>query len=601
MRKSGFIILTVMALLLSASAAPTAMASGTLPQGTGGVTVTQLPNFIINGEEVTLRARCDNPARDKIDMAGFYVSGGGEGMLRIECAEGVAALSLDDSALFSASTELPENITGTFVCRAFVVCGGEEIESEKLLFDARPPLPPPAIGIRNGSKVVPDNLVLSWKGVEGAACYAVKLQDITKNSYLLGSASDRLSEAYYWVQGDTDTIVADEYKKLVPGRKYRFTVASAYDHANVYGSSVVFTAVSASTVKKTAPKATTGLYHSDGGADITLYGSIDAAGLQLSEYGFLAGPSEKSLERMPMDNPEQIAGGVYSMAVPVKSGQTTVFYRAYAKSANGAEKLGSLNKAYLDRDDPFEPAQKTAEVISKSYVNRLKAIDPGWAFQFIKSKPYNVADTGIELLNGWEEEHILKNFAFPGMKIHINKGALEQFGKAAELMNGTRVKIAYNDGSVSSFLLKDLVDTAYCYNSRYIYPSTSGLPENWRWSLSLHSWGASVDINARVQVNGQRGINFAPIKSGAAKLRLLPGVDADGALVFAYDGEPQQGKPVPDEVSNYILYELAFKPAGFYWGAYFGNNRTDAMHFTLVEEPAHPDIPLREAKELPDE
>jgi hypothetical protein len=438
--------------------------------------------------------------------------------------------------------------------------------------------------------------------VEGAACYAVKLQDVTEGSYLLGRASGSPSEAYYWVPGDMSSVPSDSYQ-LVSGHKYRLTVASAYDQTGVYGNSVDFTALSASAVKQAALKVTTGPYgKNDGG--LTLHGSVDTSGLRLAGYGFLAGKKEGALKRMPMDKPEEFTGGAYSMTVSTDGADAGVYYyRAYAAGENGVEKLGSLQKVQLGVNGPFAPSEKKA-TISSSYVKKLNAIDPGWAFSFIKIRPYDVADTGIELLNEWERDHLIKDFEFPGMDITINKGAVKQFEAASRLLTGTSVKLVYKDGSVSSFMLGDLVDTAYCYNSRYIYPTTASaggalLPDKWRWSLSLHSWGVCVDINARVQVNGQRGINFYAIKDGAVRLRRLPGVDSDGAVVLAYDGYPRKGSLVPDDVLNYILYELAFKPAGFYWGAYFGNNRTDPMHFTLIEAPARKDIPLREAKELP--
>ena len=41
-------------------------------------------------------------------------------------------------------------------------------------------------------------------------------------------------------------------------------------------------------------------------------------------------------------------------------------------------------------------------------------------------------------------------------------------------------------------------------------------------------------------------------------------------------------KNIPEPLTNYFLYELAFFRAGFSWGVYYPH-KSDAMHFTLSE------------------
>ena len=574
-----------------------------------GLTVAALPNRVINGDTITFYARCVNPSLAKVTGAGFYVGSDTEDLQKINCKKKVSELSEAASMLFEVEMKLPRYTEGYY--KAFVLCGGEEITSEALPFHARPPLPPPVISVQSGARLTAQEVSIDWEAVDGAAYYGVTLRDIssgTGSALLLGQDSADAAEAYYWVDADTTRVQAGAWRsKLVSGHTYRLFVCSSYDKQAVFGKSVQFKVISRSTAANTAPVVETGLHYKNGDGTITLYGAVDCAGRPLSQAGFLVGKSVNDLKPRRVENPDEFTGGAYSLTLDVKNeNDGTLYYRAFAVGKNGVEKRGELKKAVLENADPFAPVEKTAK-IDESYVPRLAAIDKEWSFHFIKKLPYNFSNTEIQLLNDWEEQHILKGFPFPGKAISINIWAINQYKAAAASLNSTQVKLVYKDGSATSFLLKDLVKTAASYNSRYIYPvmtdeNGNKLPPHlWNWRLSLHSWGASVDVNAAIRVNRQKGINFAAIRGGAVKLSCTQGSDSGGAVVLHYDGYPQQGQLVPDDVSSYILYELAFKKAGFYWGAYFGNNRTDPMHFSLIEVPARKDIPLWEAKELANE
>lgn len=602
-----FGLLIGLMLLLGELYAPEAAAAPMA--GSGQIIITALPNRVMNGNTITFYARCVNPSLAKVTGAGFYVGQYADSMQKIDCVQTAQELSLAASLLFEAQISLPKYADGFY--RAFILCGGEEILSDTLPFRALPPLPSPSLELQNGAKVTAKELDLSWEAVDGAAWYGITLQDTTKGgggAMLLGRDADDAAVAWHWVNGNTTHVQNGSWRsKLISGHTYRLSVCAAYDKQNRYGKTLDFQIISKSTASGTKPQVDTGLYYKNGDGTVTLYGAVDSSGRQLSQVGFLVGKTENALKRRQIENPDEFAGGAYSLTVTVKSEDTGVlYYRAYAKGKNGREERGELKKIDFSNPDPFEPVQKTAE-ISESYIPLLSSIDKDWSFSFIKKLPYNYSNTEIQLLNDWEEQHILKGFPFPGKALNINIWAINQYEAAARALNNTKVKLVYKDGSIASFLLKDLVQTAASYNSRYIYPTLEDnkgnklMPHLWNWRLSLHSWGVSVDINAAIRINRQKGINFAAIRSGAVRLAQVPGKDIDGAIVLKYDGFPERGKLVPDDVSNYILYELAFKKAGFYWGAYFGNNRTDPMHFTLIEVPAKKDIPLREAKELTNE
>lgn len=599
-RKSSVLPRVLLCALLTAAFAVSAARAAPGPGYTGRVAVEALAGRTYNGGAVTLYGRLANPGGEAVVEAGFYV-GDGEETQRVPCALTAEALSAA-AVSFTADAALP--LRDGCWYRAFALCAGGEAVSDAVPFDGRAPLPPPALRLTDGARYTAKELALQWDAVEGAALYGVKLLDATQGSYLLGSAGAG-EDAYLWVEGGATSVEPDAYRsKLRAGRAYLLTVCAAYDKRSLFGRSVRFSVLGEAAAASAAPEAETGLYCRNGDGTVTLYGSVDGGGRPLEQYGFYVGASENGMRRVPAEEPAEYGPGAFSLDVP--DGGGAIVYRAYAVGANGTERMGRRRKASLADPDPFEPVERTAAV-SKSYVPLLSAIDPEWQFDYIKAKPYNWANTEIEILNGWEEEHILGGFPFPGRDLQINRGAEAQFAAAAALLNETMVKVVYDDGIVSSFTLADLVKTAACYNSRYIYPSTTDgdggarMPEQWSWRLSLHSWGLSVDVNAAVPVNLQKGINFALIRAGAVKLTRVPGMDGDGAVVFRYAGAAPQGKLVPDDVLNCILYELAFKPAGFFWGAYFGNNRTDAMHYTLIEVPAKKDIPLAEAPEVADD
>jgi len=138
----------------------------------------------------------------------------------------------------------------------------------------------------------------------------------------------------------------------------------------------------------------------------------------------------------------------------------------------------------------------------------------------------------IEVDPVWISENIV-TINLPGLnrKVQVNKAAADNFIKAFTLIkNGTAT---INGRQVSLLSLIKTMDGTFV--TRHV---------NWNPAngLSNHSWGTAIDINAN---NHFRYVNPA--------------------------SEPND--------PNVILWEKAFKPAGFSWG----NRYSDAMHYELLK------------------
>ena len=144
----------------------------------------------------------------------------------------------------------------------------------------------------------------------------------------------------------------------------------------------------------------------------------------------------------------------------------------------------------------------------------------------------NTAGGRIEIDPQWGKANIV-TITLPGLNraVQVHRTAADNFIKAFTLIkNGTAV---VNGRTVSLLSLVKTMDGTWV--PRHV---------NWNPSrgLSNHSWGTAIDINA---ANHFRYVN--------------PGTERN---------DP-----------NLILWEKAFKPAGFSWG----NSYADAMHYELLD------------------
>jgi hypothetical protein len=137
----------------------------------------------------------------------------------------------------------------------------------------------------------------------------------------------------------------------------------------------------------------------------------------------------------------------------------------------------------------------------------------------------------IEVDPQWVAENIV-TITLPGLnrQVQVHKDAADHFITAFNyIKNGTAI---INGQQVSLLSLLDTMDGTYV--TRHV---------NWNSErgLSNHSWGTAIDINA------------------------------DGHFGYV-DPDSDPNDP------NVILWEKAFKPAGFSWG----NRYSDSMHYELI-------------------
>ena len=202
--------------------------------------------------------------------------------------------------------------------------------------------------------------------------------------------------------------------------------------------------------------------------------------------------------------------------------------------------------------------------------------------------PYEAVEGELLVNPAWVEENIVDLSYLYGVTFPVHRRALSHFEAAMSAIRGSIVSITYANGETRSCPLVDLVmynlgDGAY--NPRF----TSG-----GQNVSAHSFGTAIDVNSALPVNRMSEENRQIIAGAMSRLTYTgEGFRGESRIYnFDYAGEPPaNGAAVPDELKNCLLYEIAFEPAGFYWGYYF-SDPCDPMHFTLTEIPQNPSVNL---------
>ncbi|MEN6349465.1 MAG: Ig-like domain-containing protein [Syntrophomonas sp.] len=199
-----------------------------------------------------------------------------------------------------------------------------------------------------------------------------------------------------------------------------------------------------------------------------------------------------------------------------------------AKKPAATESNGNINKETVSRG-ASSPATSTVKnnTSTNSTYDKLSKVQGSYG-------QFRYKDTSggrIEIDPQWVAENIV-TITLPGLnrKVQVHKDAADNFIQAFNyIKNGTAV---VNGREVSLLSLVKTMDGTFV--SRHV---------NWDSSrgLSNHSWGIAIDINAG---NHYRYVD--------------PSTEAN---------DP-----------NLILWEKAFKPAGFSWG----NSYSDSMHFELL-------------------
>ena len=170
----------------------------------------------------------------------------------------------------------------------------------------------------------------------------------------------------------------------------------------------------------------------------------------------------------------------------------------------------------------------------------------------------------------------------------VNKAAVAPFEQAIYYLRHTYVHVG---GKWDSNILR-LSFLVAAYNGPYFPRQEEGTP-----FLSPHVLGLAVDLNHSMGPNGPAPDNWNIFCREISENLIYNGIrEKDGRRYydFTYIGDwGTEYEKVPTVIQNYLLYELAFFRAGFFWGVYY-DHTCDASHFGLGEyDPSiHSDSPL---------
>ena len=200
--------------------------------------------------------------------------------------------------------------------------------------------------------------------------------------------------------------------------------------------------------------------------------------------------------------------------------------------------------------------------------------------------------------NGWIARNTTSIDTPFGDDWRVNKAAEEPFRQAVRYMRTTYVHVGgrWNSGVVR---LSRLVRS---YGGPFIGRQEENSP-----FLSPHVLGLAVDLNPGGP-NEAVPENWDTFCREISENLIYNGIKEQNGLKyydFTYIGTWGAAyERVPTVIQNYLLYELAFYRAGFFWGAYY-DHTCDASHFGLGEyDPeifSHSPLALRKVFEYIDE
>lgn len=183
----------------------------------------------------------------------------------------------------------------------------------------------------------------------------------------------------------------------------------------------------------------------------------------------------------------------------------------------------------------------------------------------------------------WEKTYITMIKGYPdGMQWQVHIDAVPYFEKAFEYLESTYIRIHGANGDTGVIKAVSLITE---YNGCYVSRFTSSLK-----SISHHTFGTAVDINASMDPNKNSDANHAVIDDDVKGHLVYNGILEENGVKyydFTYDGAYQNDpNGVPQTCVNYLLYEFGFFRAGFDWAHYY-KSTSDAMHFCLSEYVTH--------------
>lgn len=179
----------------------------------------------------------------------------------------------------------------------------------------------------------------------------------------------------------------------------------------------------------------------------------------------------------------------------------------------------------------------------------------------------------------WEKTYITTIPGYPNgvdWKMHVD--AVPYMQKAFEYLETSYVRVHGTNGDTGVITAIALITE---YNGCYVSRFTSSLK-----SISHHTFGTAVDVNASMQPNKNIAENTKVIDDDVKKHLTYNGILEENGVPYydyTYDGTYElDPNGVPQTCVNYILYELGFYRAGFLWAHYY-RSTSDAMHFCLTE------------------
>ena len=179
----------------------------------------------------------------------------------------------------------------------------------------------------------------------------------------------------------------------------------------------------------------------------------------------------------------------------------------------------------------------------------------------------------------WETAYITEIAGYPdGMPWRMHVDAVPYMQKAFEYLETSFLRVHGSNGDTGVIKAIALITE---YNGCYVSRFTSSLK-----SISHHTFGTAVDVNASMQPNKNIPENTEVIDKDVKGHLVYNGILEENGVSyydFTYDGTYElDPNGVPQTCVNYLLYELGFYRAGFLWAHYY-RSTSDAMHFCLSE------------------
>lgn len=180
----------------------------------------------------------------------------------------------------------------------------------------------------------------------------------------------------------------------------------------------------------------------------------------------------------------------------------------------------------------------------------------------------------------WEAENIVTVTGYPNDEPWlVHKDAVPYLEKAFGFLETSFVRVHGTNGDSGLVRASHLITE---YNGAYVPRFTSAQ----RTTLSHHSFGTAIDVNASMEVNKNTPENKALLHDDVTQHLVYNGLLKENGITyynFTYDGAAEtDANKIPETCVNYLLYELGFYRAGFDWAHYYRAS-SDAMHFCLSE------------------